>query len=90
MVYYYKALNKKGQQISDIIDAANEVEARKKLKSEGLYVVSISQKSDSASPTNLKSHIELLVERANRSSAKKQVGLFSRQLATLLKAGMPL
>jgi len=90
MVYYYKALNKKGQQISDIIDAANELEARKKLKSEGLYVVSISQKSESASPTNLKSHIELLVERINRTSAKKQVGLFSRQLATLLKAGMPL
>ncbi len=93
MLYHYRALNNKGEQLSDIIDAPNETAARQKIRKSGLYVVSISSQPDkvkAARSIHLKRFIEPILERINRNSAKKQIGLFSRQLATLLKAGMPL
>lgn len=93
MLYYYRALNSKGDQVSDIVDAPNESAARQKIRRSGLYVVSISDKSEevkSGGNIRLKKFADSIIERLNRSTAKKQVGLFSRQLATLLKAGMPL
>ncbi len=93
MLYYYRALNSKGEQVTDIVEAPNEVAARQKIRKSGLYVVSISDKSEKVKThgnLRLKKIADKIVERLNRNAAKKQVGLFSRQLATLLKAGMPL
>jgi len=93
MLYYYRALNSNGDQVSDIIDAPNESSARQNIRKKGLYVISISDKSTDTKHSgnvHLKKIADSIVERLNRSAAKKQVGLFSRQLATLLKAGMPL
>lgn len=93
MLYYYKALNNKGEEITDYIDAPNETAAKQKIKKNGLYVVSIKNqeiKAASESKINIREYADRILLSIQKNSAKKQVGLFSRQLSTLLKAGMPL
>ena len=43
MIYVYKALNNKGEEITDTVDAANESAARQKIRKSGLYPVKISE-----------------------------------------------
>ena len=65
----------------------------KKLKKTGLYVTLIKNqeiKHTSEHKFNIKEFADRLLLSMQKNSAKKQVGLFSRQLSTLLKAGMPL
>ncbi|HOP62701.1 MAG TPA: type II secretion system F family protein [Spirochaetota bacterium] len=93
MLYYYRALNSKGEQVSDIVDAPNEFVARQNLRKKGLYVSSISNKKEqlkTGGNIRFKKFLNSIIEKINRNTARKQIGLFSRQLATLLKAGMPL
>jgi len=93
MLYYYRALNNKGEEITDFIDAPTETAAKQKIKKNGLYIVSIKDHEIKKAPgdrLNLKASIDHLFHKLKKTSAKKNVGLFSRQLATLLKAGMPL
>jgi len=93
MLYYYRALNSKGEQVSDIVDAPNESVARQNLRKKGLYVSSISNKKEqlkTGGNIRFKKFLNSIIEKINRNTARKQIGLFSRQLATLLKAGMPL
>jgi len=91
VIFSYKALDKKGRELSDFIDAPSETAARSKIKHSGLFLVSI-QKEDIKPGT--KRDIKSLLKNAalifSRGSAKKQISLFSRQLGTLLNAGMPL
>jgi general secretion pathway protein F len=95
MIFEYTAIDPKGKEETDIIDAPNPAKAREKLRAKGLYTTSIKPKStDPADDPQDQS----VLERFSRSfsdffskrSSAKQVGLFSRQLATLLTAGMPL
>jgi general secretion pathway protein F len=93
MLYYYRALNNKGEEITDFIDAPNENAAKQRIKKSGLYIVSIKNqeiKKPTGERLNLKATWDHLLHKFRKTSAKKNVGLFSRQLATLLKAGMPL
>jgi len=93
MLYYYKAINNKGEEITDYIDAPNEIAAKQKIKKTGLYVTFIKDqeiKKTSENKLNIKELSDRLLLSIRKNSAKKQVGLFSRQLSTLLKAGMPL
>jgi len=93
MLYYYKALNRKGEEITDYIDAPNETAAKQKIKKSGLYVTFIKDqeiKTKSQSKLNFKELFDRMLLNFRKNSAKKEVGLFSRQLSTLLKAGMPL
>lgn len=93
MLYYYKALNKKGETVSDYIDAPNETAAKQKIKKMGLYVTSIKDqeiKQSSGKKFDIREFYQRLVLNIRKNSAKNQVGLFSRQLSTLLRAGMPL
>lgn len=93
MLYQYRALNSKGEEVIDYVDAPNEIAAKQKIKKSGLYVTFIKDQ-DSNKTTGKKFNIKELSDRIllniRENSAKKQVGLFSRQLSTLLKAGMPL
>ncbi|MFW6366358.1 MAG: type II secretion system F family protein [Spirochaetota bacterium] len=95
MIYQYQALNRKGERITDIIDATNEAKAKVLLKTKGVYVTKITpaatgaatgagQEKESSSVFN---SISIFI--ARRMSAKN-IGIFSRQLSTLLNAGMPL
>ncbi|AOP34146.1 type II secretion system protein F [Leptospira tipperaryensis] len=84
-IYSYVAFNKKGKEEKGIIDAASLQAARSKLKNKGLYVRNISEDSE-------KKDRELFPFLAKYfyRIPRKEVGLFSRQLATLLGAGIPL
>ena len=87
MIFIYKALDSKGEEIIDTIDAPNESAARQKIRKSGLYPVKISEKGKNLKTgsgiSSLKHYAESLNEFINRNSAKKQVGLFSRQMSQL-------
>ncbi|HEY1406117.1 MAG TPA: type II secretion system F family protein [Spirochaetota bacterium] len=98
MIFEYSAIDAKGKNITDIIDAPNPLRAREKLRSQGLYVTKISPRSSTtaalaASKPNegfFGNIISNISDTLSKRSSAKQVGLFSRQLATLIGAGMPL
>lgn len=95
MIYHYQALNKKGENVSDFIDAPSENSARQKIRQKGFYPVKIEKRDVSADSKDEKSgRLKIFFDKmANLLSTQfisKQVGLFSRQLATLLSAGMQL
>jgi general secretion pathway protein F len=96
MIFEYQALNKKGNPVSDFIDAPTEIVARQKLRNQELYVVKINrheiaEKKDEAGRKGyLKKIYRDIVNYIGLKLSSKQIGIFSRQLATLLKAGMPL
>ncbi|HRX15386.1 MAG TPA: type II secretion system F family protein [Spirochaetota bacterium] len=97
MIYQYEALNRRGERLSGIVDATSETKAKLMLKQEGLYVSKIGPKSSNEATIeqkNSNSSISRFLHSASgiiaRKMASKQVGIFSRQLATLLSAGMPL
>lgn len=85
-VFEYIALDEKGTQIKGFIDAPGVAAARQKLREENVYPVEITQsetKKESAVSDALKINIW---ERVSSS----EVAVFTRQLSTLLGAGMPL
>jgi len=98
MIFSYEALNKKGEKVFDSIDAPSEQAARSKIRAMELYPVKISKeelnisggKKKSTSTSSLDGIVKKITNIIGERSSAKQVGIFSRQLATLLKAGMPL
>ncbi|MBN1365088.1 MAG: type II secretion system inner membrane protein GspF [Syntrophaceae bacterium] len=85
-VFEYIALDEKGNQLKGFIDAPGVAAARQKLREDNIYPVEINQsetKKESALSGALKIN---LWERVSAS----QVAVFTRQLSTLLSAGMPL
>ncbi|MGL4370708.1 MAG: type II secretion system F family protein, partial [Spirochaetota bacterium] len=97
MIYEYQAIDSRGKTVTDIIDAPNPIKAREKLRSQGFYVVKISPRMPGADRSKLTAKKGSLAEGWEKlndyfaeKTCAKQVGLFSRQLATLLGAGLPL
>ncbi|PKA19652.1 type II secretion system F family protein [Leptospira haakeii] len=84
-LFTYTAFNKKGKEEKGIIDAPNIQSARAKLKSKGFYVRQISEDAE-RKDRELFPFLAKLLYRV----PKKIIGLFSRQLGTLLGAGIPL
>ncbi|TGL55112.1 type II secretion system F family protein [Leptospira kemamanensis] len=84
-LYTYVAFNKKGKEEKNIIDAVNLQAARNKLKAKGLYVRSI-QEDREKEERELFPFLSKLLYRIPR----KEVGLFCKQLGTLIGAGIPL
>ncbi len=85
-VFEYIALDEKGNQLKGFVDAPGITAARQKLREENIYPVEINQaetKKESALSGALKIN---LWERVSTS----QVAVLTRQLSTLLGAGMPL
>jgi general secretion pathway protein F len=85
-VFEYIALDEKGNQLKGFIDAPGIAIARQKLREENIYPVEINQaetKKESALSGALKIN---LWERVSAG----QVAVLTRQLSTLLGAGMPL
>lgn len=82
-VFEYKALEKGGKTVRGVIDADSPVAARRKLREQHLY------------PTKLHESIAGDAERSAWETAfgrvsARDLALMTRQLAVLLKAGMPL
>jgi general secretion pathway protein F len=95
MIFEYQALNKNGARISDLIDAPSELSAKQKLKTKGLYLVQIHKQEEApkdklTGDKKIDQAYEKIVHYFSMRTSSKQIGIFSRQLATLLHAGMPL
>ncbi len=85
-VYEYKALNTRGKTVRGVIDASTSMEARSKLRRDGIYAFEINiAEIEKASPEK-----QLLPISFFRRIKKAEIAVFTRQLATLLKAGLPL
>jgi len=86
-VFEYEALNSAGKSVRGIIDAESARLARTKLRGQGFY------------PTQIREEVEVAGERTSSLSIPsflfgrvkaKDLALVSRQLATLVEAGIPL
>ncbi len=82
-LYEYRGLSKDGKNIKGTLDSENLRAARIKLKKDGVYVVDIKDKKKSSGVK--KSSI-----RKTGSVPIKDLSLMTRQLATLIKANIPL
>lgn len=86
-VYEYKVLDRRGKSRKGIIDADSSSAARKKLRSGGNYPIYIRESSGrSKRKGEGKSRSIRIFERIN----SKEIHIFTRQLATLLGANIPL
>ncbi|MBN1535008.1 MAG: type II secretion system F family protein [Spirochaetes bacterium] len=96
MIFHYQALDRSGNSVSDIIDAPSETSARQKIRSQGLYLVKLNrQTADEQTGVEKRSSIfkpviEQITSLINVRASVRYVGIFSRQLSTLLNAGVPL
>ena len=86
-VYEYTALDIKGKTISGIIDADSSRTARQKLQASKTYPVSIEEVHDAAAIKAPKTFSAL---RPFTRVRPQEVSMMTRQLATLLGAGLPL
>lgn len=84
-VFEYKGLDKSGRNVKNTIDADNARTARMRLKKDGIYVIELKDKGrEQAKVAKGKSSA------GNRSVAVEDLSMMTRQLATLLRANIPL
>lgn len=83
-IFEYRGLNRSGKNIRGTVDADNIRTARVKLKKDGVYVVDLKDKTK-ASRTASKNK-----PASSRSVNITDLSMMTRQLATLLKANIPL
>ena len=86
-VFEYTALDAKGKTTSGIIDAEGAMAARQKLRSSGIFPVSIKETLEAAPKKESRSFS--LSPRFSRVKPV-EVAMMTRQLATLISAGFPL
>ncbi|NBU98231.1 MAG: type II secretion system F family protein, partial [Spirochaetia bacterium] len=81
-LYQYVAFSKAGKDEKGIVDAPSVQAARNKLKNKGLYVRTIKE-------DNVKKERELFpfLSKLVYRIPRKEIGLFVRQLGTLIGAG---
>lgn len=100
--FSFVALDAQGQQVSSTIDAASQSEAVTLLRAQGLFPTKVQEQAHGAKPTksstpgksakktgskDLKINIPFLEKKTIKS---KTLMIFTRQLATLIDAGLPL
>lgn len=86
-VYEYTALSSDGKKLKGIIDADNIASARQKIRSKNEYPVEIKE-STPVSETNKEKKIFSF--QLTSGVSKQEIHIATRQLATLLSAGIPL
>jgi general secretion pathway protein F len=87
-VYAYKGLNAKGRNVGGIIDADNPKNARLKLRRDGIYPTDITEEHETKKSVASRAQTDIasLFERVT----PQDIALMTRQLATLVGAGLPL
>ncbi|MHC4787144.1 MAG: ATPase, T2SS/T4P/T4SS family, partial [Planctomycetota bacterium] len=80
----YQAIDQSGREVSDQLEAAGIAEAGEELRQRGLYVTSVSEVSSPPPATRRPRAAGL------RGRRLKDLALFSRQLALLVRTGTPL
>lgn len=83
-VYEYKAINSAGKKISGLIEAETELHAKNKLRHSDSYPITIKESNKTTSTKNR--NLKLLLKRVSID----EIHVFTRQLATLISAGLPL
>ena len=83
-VFEYKALTEAGKTVTGIIDADSEREARSKLRKKSVYATDLKVSEEGIS---LKS--DLTLSKLLRRFSLKDLAVTTRQLSTLIKAGIP-
>ena len=84
-VYAYKAYDASGAAVSGIIDADTPKEARAKLRRQSIFVTKVDEAGEGVSLTS-----EVKVARLWRRVRRQDVVVMTRQLATLVRSGMPI
>jgi general secretion pathway protein F len=82
-IFEYKGINKSGKNVRSTIDADNLRNARLKLKKDGIFVIEVRDKSKTKSAAKTRTSRSGSVSVEDRATT-------TRQLATLLKANIPL
>lgn len=97
--FQYIALDAKGEQSANVIEASSEAEAVQQLRANGLYPTHIQEEGKGAKPKAASSGKRKQKAANNSKALKGQFGLkvkpknlmiFTRQLATLIDSGLPL
>lgn len=98
--YVFEALDAQGQQVSDYIEASSQSEAVSILKSHQLFPTSIKEqakpakskgkKSKGSKDININFSLENIPFLQKKTIKGKTLMVFTRQLATLIDAGLPL
>jgi len=86
-IYEYTAFDQKGKSKKSIIEADNEASARNKLRVAGKYPVEIKENFSQSTKAGRAGRGSFLVFERVKSM---EIHIFTRQLATLLGAGIPL
>jgi len=89
-VYDYKGLTPKGEAKTGIVDADSPREARIKLRAQNVLVTDITAREASVRRDKDGAPGKKLLEFKRALKGRKDVPTYTRQLATLLKAGIPL
>jgi general secretion pathway protein F len=87
-VYEYTALSSSGKKLKGVIDADSLTAARQKIRSLGHYPVDL--KETSSKPSTIKTSLFSKQLTLGKSIKQQEVHIATRQLATLLGAGIPL
>jgi general secretion pathway protein F len=83
-IFEYKGITKDGKNTKGVVDSENQRAARLKLKKDGIFVVAIEDKKKNLAQK--KSSIKI----RSGGVPVKDLSLMTRQLATLIKANIPL
>src|SRR5262245_62721715 len=87
-IFDYKGLTPRGESKDGIVDADSAREARIKLRAQNVLVTEIVQRETAQKLTDVQARP--LFRFKSGPKGKKEIPTYTRQLATLLKAGIPL
>lgn len=84
-IFEYRGLNKAGRNVRGTVDAENQRMAKAKLKKDGIFVTDLKDKSKS-----LAKKAKGKKTNSSRGVSVSELSMMTRQLATLLRANIPL
>lgn len=84
-IFEYRGLNRSGNNVKGTVDADNQRAARLKLKKDGVFVTDIKDKSREAAKK-----VKGKSRGSNRGVSVSDLSMMTRQLATLIRANIPL
>ncbi len=85
-IYEYRALRSAGDEVTGVVDADTDRDARLKLRQSGVYVTEVAEVRPGRRPGRLPAWLSLRLRRRSI----EDVAVITRQFATLVGAGVPL
>jgi general secretion pathway protein F len=89
-VYAYRGLSAQGRAVSGIIDADNPKGARLKLRRSGVFPTDVTEEQRQATKAAAAARAEFSLARFTERITPQELALLTRQLSTLVGAGLPL